>query len=149
MNNPYDFQEIHSPTTWDKLRLINERKACYRRRRQLDKRLFDAMEGGQEDAFEMIGKAYQYITDGAGMKSQSFMRTDPATRANHDYLTQLADVYLKWARGCCKERISHAMVIDTVVFGKSLKQVSDERRLKYYAVRRNFYDGLDLFLKFM
>ncbi|HCS23948.1 MAG TPA: hypothetical protein DIW20_09385 [Rhodospirillaceae bacterium] len=58
---------------------------------------------------------------------------------------RLVHGYIEWTKQCHREKISHAMIIDILVFGASCRQQDLDRRLRRGKARKNLMDGLTLY----
>lgn len=138
-------QEKIAPTEALRLRGTQEDNAA--RRRIVDARLWDAMSPAQQDAALQIAEAFETMGRGLGYVSSDWQRIPGAggpggAGAAH---SRLIHGYVEWTKQCHREKISHAMMIDILVFGFSCRQQDRDRRLRSGSARKNLMDGLTLY----
>lgn len=117
------------------------------RRRIVDARLWDAMSPAQQDAALQIAEAFETMGRGLGYVASDWQRIPGAggpggAGAAH---SRLIHGYVEWTKHCHREKISHAMIIDILVFGFSCRQQDRDRRLRSGSSRKNLMDGLTLY----
>jgi len=139
------WQEKRSPTTPVQLRGAAADGAGARRR-IVDARLWDAMTGAQQDAALQIAEAFEAMSSGLGYRTSDWQHI-PGTAAGGAGAahSRLIHGYVEWTKNCHREKISHAMVVDILVFGSSCRQQDRDRRLRGGSARRNLMDGLTLY----
>lgn len=117
------------------------------RRRITDARLWDAMSGAQQDAALQIARAFETMSRGLGYATSDWRRIPGAQGAGNAGAAQgrLVHAYVAWTKQCHREKISHAMIVDILVFGISCRRQDAERRLRRGAARQNLMDGLSLY----
>jgi len=69
----------------------------------------------------------------------------PAASGHGAAHVRLVHGYIEWTKQCHREKISHAMIIDILVFGASCRQQDLDRRLRRGKARKNLMDGLTLY----
>jgi len=139
-------QELLAPTTPVRLRGAAGGEDVTRRR-IVDARLWDAMSGAQQDAALQIAMAFETMGRGLGYVSSDWQRIPGATGAGNAGAAhgRLVHGYVEWTKQCHREKISHAMIIDILVFGFSCRQQDSDRRLRRGSARKNLMDGLTLY----
>ncbi|MDY0008592.1 MAG: hypothetical protein RBS08_02690 [Bdellovibrionales bacterium] len=138
-------QEKQSPTAAVRLRGAGEDVAA--RRRIVDARLWDAMTTAQQDAALQIAEAFETMGRGLGYVTSDWQRIPGACGAGNAGAahSRLIYGYIEWTKQCHREKISHAMIVDILVFGVSCRQQDRDRRLRSGSARRNLMDGLTLY----
>ncbi|MBW7911411.1 MAG: hypothetical protein H3C49_09125 [Alphaproteobacteria bacterium] len=139
-------QEMQAPTETVRLRGAAG-GADVTRRRIVDARLWDAMSPAQQDAALQIAMAFETMGRGLGYVTSDWQRIPGAggtgnVGAAH---ARLVHGYIEWTKQCHREKISHAMIIDILVFGASCRQQDLDRRLRRGNARKNLMDGLTLY----
>lgn len=138
-------QERQNPTEAVRLRGAYEGDAA--RRRIVDARLWDAMSPTQQDAALQIAEAYETMGRGLGYVTSDWQRIPGASGVGNAGAahSRLIHGYIEWTKQCHREKISHAMIIDILVFGFSCRQQDRDRRLRRGSARKNLMDGLTLY----
>ncbi|MEZ0263039.1 MAG: hypothetical protein ACAH80_18685 [Alphaproteobacteria bacterium] len=111
-----------------------------------DKQLKKALGDDRMKAMCSLRSAYKMIEAGMGMQTFNPFR-QPGGGGDVEAGAKLMDFYWSWAVDVQKARLSHAMCIETVVFGKSLAEVQSENRRGRLAVKENLIACLDLAVK--
>lgn len=136
---PHDFQEIHSPTkTYSKTT----------RQRIIDARLWNALSPTAQEAAIRIERACHLLNKGLGFRISAPHRerlSGTSRPQTDDFQNHLTDFYMKWARACQTEDISHAAALDILVFGKSCSAVDKARRIRKGWTRNNLDQALGLY----
>lgn len=141
---PHEWAEAHSPTDFYDVRITSERRAHLCRRRQWDAKLWDSLKSNEQDAMQAINGGFQVICSGLGVKTFNPFRVQ-GTPGNIDYGAELYRWYMEWGEKCNKQKISHAMCMDIISYGKSVREVARDRRCSRFAIRRNLGLGLGLY----
>lgn len=138
-------QEKQNPTEAVRLRGAHDGDAA--RRRIVDARLWDAMSPAQQDAALQIAEAFETMGRGLGYVTSDWQRIPGASGAGNAGAahSRLIHGYVEWTKQCHREKISHAMIIDILVFGFSCRQQDRDRRLRSGSARKNLMDGLTLY----
>lgn len=141
----HDLQERHAPTIAMAHPDGPARQSI--RRRIVDARLWDAMTSPQQRAALQIVAAYEAMSRGLGRVTSDWARVPGSGGASalSDGQSRFLDLYMDWVTACQKKKISHAMIVDVLVFGKSFRTVDRERRQRAGSARRNMMDGLDTY----
>lgn len=145
---PHDFQEQHSPTETVELRGHGQRTTDRHQRRLLDARLWDSLTPPQQDAALEIAATYQRFSGSLGYKMMDPHRLPGGQKSPDDpsvHQTHILSLYFDWAKTCQKQKHSHAMTVDILVFGHSCRQVDKERRQRRGTARQNLVDCLNLY----
>lgn len=147
LKTTHDQQESHSPTEAFSLKLSAERQSERGRRRVVDARLWDAMSPAQQDAAAEIAIACETMGRGIGYVISDWQRLPGA--GGHGNVSEaharLIGVYIDWAQRCHRQKISHALVVDILVFGFSCKMLDRDRRTRAGTARDNLMRGLSLY----
>lgn len=145
--SPHDFQERHSPTESVTLRLTATKETVKSQRRIVDARLWDAMSPSQQRAAVEIATAFETMGRGLGYVASDWQRIPGATGPSSaaEAHSRLINTYIDWTRRCHGRKVSHAMVIDILVFGFSCKALDRDRRVRAGAARENLLEGLSLY----
>lgn len=145
--SPHDFQERHSPTESVTLRLACAKETVRSQRRIVDARLWDAMGASQQRAALEIAAAFETMGRGLGYVASDWQRVPGATGPSSvaEAHSRLINTYIDWTRRCHGRKVSHAMVIDILVFGFSCKALDRDRRVRSGAARENLMEGLSLY----
>lgn len=144
---PHAQQEKHSPTESVTVRLSSERTTQKSQRRIVDARLWESLSGEQQDAAIEIALAFEMMGKGLGYVTSDWQRI-PGCRgpgnvgAAH---ARLINGYVDWTKQCHREKISHSMIIDVLVFGFGCRALDRERRTASGTTRQNLMDGLTLY----
>lgn len=138
-------QETLAPT--EAVRLRGKEEDGTARRRIVDARLWDAMSAAQQDAALQIALAFETMGRGLGYVSSDWQRIPGARGAGNAGAahSRLIHGYVEWTKQCHREKISHAMIVDILVFGFSCRQQDRDRRLRSGSARKNLMDGLTLY----
>lgn len=133
-------QELLAPTTPVHLRGAAGGEDVTRRR-IVDARLWDAMSGTQQDAALQIAMAFETMGRGLGYVSSDWQRIPGAAGAGNAGAAhgRLVHGYVEWTKQCHREKISHAMIIDILVFGSSCRQQDRKRANKSLIYINNVY----------
>jgi hypothetical protein len=147
--SPQDFQERHDPTEAFFQRLAAGMQREAGQRRIVDGRLWDSMDAVQQSAAVRIAASYESMGRGMGYVRSNWERMPGADSrgGSSDSQERMIGDYAEWARRCAIARISHAMVIDVLVFGVSLTKSDRDRRLRKGTARKNLFEGLDLYCR--
>lgn len=136
-------QEQHAPTRPVFLRGVSEAP----RQRIVDARLWEAMTSAQQDAALQIALAFETMGRGLGYVISNWQRI-PGCRGQVNAAEahgRLIRGYIDWTKACHKRKISHAMIVDILVFGFSCRAQDKERRQRRGTARENLLDGLSLY----
>lgn len=138
---PHDFQETHSPS-----------KAVSKTTRQriLDARLWNSLSPHAQEAAMRIERTCHIMNKGLGFRiSSPHKERVSGNRPQTDdaYHNHLTDTYMKWARACQEEHLSHAACLDILVFGKSCASVDKARKVRKGWARQNLDACLGLYCK--
>lgn len=145
----YDLQQLkfrdrhQDGLSWDMVKVTAERKARERVRSKPDKRLFDAMTPEQEEAFYKIAYASHILTAGLGFK---IMRYEDIPRSIGQGLDEDAlnlARYKAWRRLCQMRHISGLMAEDVIVYGLSLRESDEGRKMRHGTARTNLFKCLE------
>jgi hypothetical protein len=143
----HDQQETHSPTEGVSLKISAERQQVRCQRRIVDARLWDAMTPVQQDAALEIARAYETMGRGLGYAASDWARI-PGGSGSHNMAeaqSRLVNFYIDWTKACHKNAVSHALIIDVLVFGFSCRAVDRDRRQRAGTCRQNLMQGLTLY----
>ena len=127
---------------WDMVR-NGLRTLGKRLRVSCDARLWNGMTSEQQDAYEQIGLAYSIITSGMGMGAMDLLRVRGGM-GDAEYGAVLTAGYFEWARGVQRRKLDHAMALDSIVFGHSLRDIDRNRRQAKGRARSNLVMCLDV-----
>lgn len=147
----HDQQEKHSPTQAAALP-GNGRSAAYTsqkaapQRRILDARLWDALTPAQQNAAQQIAHDYEIMSRGLGYSNSDWTRVRGSGNAGAMHGMAVSS-YVEWAQQCLRDKISHAMAIDIIVFGHSCRAVDRDRRVRAGTARQNLVDALTLYCR--
>lgn len=148
-DTPHRRQEAHSASENVTLRNGNTKEKHDSRRRITDARLWDAMSGAQQDAALNIAFAFETMGKGLGYVTSNWERipgsSGPGTAA--DMHARLIHGYVEWTKLCAREKVSHSMIIDILVFGFSCRALDQDRRTARGFSRQNLLAGLSLYCK--
>lgn len=136
-------QEMQSPTEAVRLRGAAGGDDVTRRR-IVDARLWDAMSPAQQDAALQIAMAFETMGRGLGYVTSDWQRIPGVGNVGAAH-ARLVHGYIEWTKQCHREKVSHAMIIDILVFGASCRQQDLDRRLRRGNARKNLMDGLTLY----
>jgi hypothetical protein len=135
---PHSLQEPKAATIQD--------NTVSARRRIVDARLWNAMSPLQRQAALQVTLAFEVMGKGLGYKISSWESTSGGGHDSAiDAHARLIGHYIDWTKRCFKNKISHSMIIDVLVFGSSLGQSDRDRRLRKGSARRNLLNGLSLY----
>lgn len=150
----HDKQEKHSPTQAATLSphdpavtAARDGNAPKPRRRIVDARLWEAMTPVQQHAARQVVAAFEGMSRGMGYAGSDWTRVRGGKSSLSETQTRHIDSYVEWAAACQREKISHAMILDILVFGHSCRAVDRDRRLRAGSARENFIAGLDLYCR--
>jgi hypothetical protein len=148
---PHDHQEKHSPT--ENFSLPPEESAQKQeihsnQRRIVDARLWGAMTAIQQIAAMDIAVTVESLSAGLGFAKVDLnhVRGSAGGNASEAHGHKIR-AYFEWAQKCHHLKISHAMILDILVFGHSCRQADRDRRVRAGSARQNLMDGLDLYCK--
>jgi len=142
----HDQQETHSPTQGVSQKISAERQQVRCQRRIVDARLWDAMTPAQQDAALDIARAFETMGRGLGYAGSDWERIPGGGGHNiAEAQSRLINFYIDWTKHCHKNRISHALIIDVLVFGFSCRAVDRDRRNRTGTCRQNLMAGLTLY----
>jgi hypothetical protein len=144
---PHSLQERHSPTQASLIRLTPERHAQNNQRRIVDARLWEAMTPMQQDAAIEIALGCESMGRGMGF-AQTDLQRIPGSRGQNnvgEFHGRLINTYIEWTKLCHRRKVSHAMILDVLVFGIPLAQCDRDRRVRKGSSRKNLLDGLNLY----
>lgn len=146
---PHDIQERHSPTQDACVRLEADNIPARSRRRILDARLWEAMNGAQQQAALEITRAYEALARGLGYTVSDWERLPGTanTLTPAEIHRRMIGNYNDWTALCRRERLSHSMIVDVLVFGVTCRALDRDRRVKKGACRENLMAGLNLYAK--
>lgn len=144
--SPHAVQERQSPTETVDIRVPGERDLRQNRRRMVDARLWDAMDDEQQRAALEVVMAFQSMGRGLGYASADWTRL-PGSRGMNagDIQARLIHDYIDWTKRCHKEKISHSMAIDVLVYGFTCQMIDRDRRVRAGTTRKNLMDSLTLY----
>lgn len=143
---PHRLQETHSPTEAGTASR-GARTTESHRRRIVDARLWEGMTPAQQDAAIVLSRAYEMMTRGLGYAASNWQRI-PGSRNPSNISTthaRLVTEYVDWTKRCHQRDISHAMILDILVFGVSLAHSDRDRRVRKGTSRKNLLEGLSLY----
>ncbi len=146
---PHDFQERHSPTESVQVRGSGNRQVETSQRRIVDARLWESMSGAQQGAALEIALSYETMGRGMGYVVSNWQRI-PGARGQSNVAeahARLIRGYIEWTTACHKQKISHSMIIDVLVYGIALSKQDRDRRVRKGASRANYLAGLSLYCK--
>ncbi|MBI1215070.1 MAG: hypothetical protein GC185_04530 [Alphaproteobacteria bacterium] len=144
---PHDFQERHSPTEGVTTRLTPDRRQERGQRRIVDARLWEAMSAPQQSAALEISRAFETMGKGLGYVTSDWERIPGCAGPNDAAEAHMrrVDTYVEWTKRCHREKVSHSMVIDVLVFGFSCRALDRDRRVRPGAARDNLLAGLSIY----
>ncbi len=151
---PADWQEAHAPTERVILRDDGGRRVGSARRRKVDARLWESFTPDQERAARRIQETAARITAGTearigrydGMPAGGTPGV-PGDDPDAEQLRALKDRYTAWVRACRDEGVSHAAVLDVLLFGQSCRATDRARRKRKGWAKANLMAGLDLYCR--
>lgn len=146
---PHDFQEKIAPSKKVTVRLTAERRVEKCHRRIVDSRLWEAMSAPEQEAALEIALASETMGKGLGYVQSDWQRIPGCRGVSHatEMHSRLINNYIDWTKSCHKEKVSHAMIIDILVFGFSCRKVDSERRMRSGCARQNLLAGLALYAR--
>lgn len=110
-----------------------------------DARLVEMLEGLMLDAaYHQIYNAYTAIAGGQMARSMDHSRAKGESRSDEGNAGLLMAQYFTWAQAVQKARLSHAMCMDVIAFGNSLRQVDKDRRQPRGRAKINLVECLKL-----
>lgn len=144
-----DFQEYHSPTVIDEImikypdaaRPVRERA----RRRASDARLWGSLDALEQRAAEDITRGYNLITNGVGVKCQTFEKV--YGRGDPDKDVRTMQDYHKWGRKCIAHGLSVNAVLNVLVEGRSCSEVDRQMLRRNGFSKENLNDALSIYIK--
>lgn len=144
---PHDFQEKRSPSKKISVRLTAERSVEKCHRRIVDSRLWEAMSAPEQEAALEIALAYETMGRGLGYVQSDWQRIPGCKGASQatEMHSRLINQYIDWTKACHKKKVSHAMIVDILVFGFSCRKVDHDRRMRSGSARQNLLAGLSLY----
>ena len=145
---PHALQEKHAPTEPVRLRgQTRDQDSC--QRRIVDARLWEALDGAQQDAALAIAFAFEAMSKGLGFATSNWQRVpgarNPMGVANGH--ARLTGTYVEWTEACHKAGVSHSMVIDILCFGITCRALDRDRRVRAGTSRQNLIEGLALYAR--
>ena len=146
---PHDFQERNAPTETVSVKLSSKRYAQKGQRRIVEARLWESLTPSQQDAALEISFAFETMSRGMGYAASNWQRI-PGGRGAGGLLeaqARLVNVYIEWTKECHKNKVSHSMIADVLVFGFPPSMLDCDRRVRKGTSRQNLIDGLDLYCK--
>jgi len=148
-DTPHRQQEKHSASETVRLRNNKTRETEESRRRITDARLWEAMSGAQQDAALNIAFAFETMGKGLGYVTSNWQRIPGSSGPGNaaDMHGRLIHGYVEWTKLCAKEKVSHSMIIDILVFGFSCRSLDRDRRTAAGFSRQNLLAGLSLYCK--
>jgi hypothetical protein len=147
MADAHDWQETHSPTEPVSLRSGDGRTRHATQRRVTDAKLWDNMTTQQQDAALEIALAFEVMGRGLGYATSDWTRVPGGGGNAGEAHGRLINDYIGWTVACHKNKISHSMIIDILVYGFSCRALDRDRRVKTGTARQNLIEGLILYAK--
>ncbi len=149
---PHCFQEKHSKTKKVVISDADNGRDIHCHRRILDSRLWDGLEVIQQDAAISIEKSFRLLSSGTGYSKSDLTKIGQASFIDRglndtEFHAEITNRYIEWTKLCLENRISHAIILDVLVFGKSLSLIDCERRVRKGTAKLNLIEGLDLYCK--
>jgi hypothetical protein len=146
---PHSRQEKHSPTVPVKTvrTTVSAVSQPQTQRRIVDARLWAALTPAQQTSALEIALAFETLGRGLGYIASDWKRI-PGCRGQSnaaDAHARLVNTYIDWTQRCQRKKVSHAMIVDVLVFGFSCRQVDRDRRQRTGTARKNLVDGLCLY----
>jgi hypothetical protein len=148
-DEPIDYQEQHSPTVIDEIKIkLKDASRVTReriRRRRTDAQLWGSFSELETQAAERIAWGFNIITEGVGYKGQSFERKygsgDPlkAVSASQDYT--------QWVLRCQSAGVNIDWVLKVLVEGASPRAIDRQNRRQSGACRENLLAGLGVYIR--
>ena len=129
------------------VKLTEDRKAHEGFMCNLHARLIDSLDQPQQDAVIDITLGFEGATRGMGMKISSYSQRMDVGLSNDDKLQDLVKLYFKWATELQREKLSHAMAMDVIGYGKPLRDIDRDRGLRKETAKRNLIKCLDIYCK--
>ncbi|GEM_PF-4134465 len=129
------------------VKLSGERKAHEGFMCNIHAKLLDALDMTQQDAMVDIILGFEGLTRGMGVKVGSYGPRVDKSYSTGSRMMELEGLYVQWSKLCQVERVSHAMAMDSVAYGKSLRQIDHDRRQRTGTAKSNLIDALDLYCK--
>lgn len=145
-------QEKHSPTEEVSIRITSDRSYVSGRQRIVDARLWSAMTPAQQKAAICVARAFETMGRGLGYAASDWERIPGESYSGENASERHARLireYIEWTTACAREKISHAMIIDILSFGKPCSAVDRERRVRTGTARSNLLQGLALYCRLL
>lgn len=144
-----DFQELHSPSVIDEIhiklkdatRIVRERV----RRRGSDARLWGSLDSLQSSAAEQISKGFNLITNGVGVKCQTFEKT--YGRSDPDKQIIAMQAYHEWGRRCSNLGVNVNWILEILVEGRTCSNIDMRFNKRKGTAKLNLLSGLDEYVK--
>ena len=141
---PHDLQERHAPTETVKITQAKDSSATVHRR-IVDARLWDGLDGLQQQAALEIATTFERLNRGMGFASSDWQRVPGG--GGGDGHTLLAGPYIDWTTACARQKLSHSMAVDILCFGISCTALDRDRRVRTGTSRANLLAALTLYAK--
>lgn len=143
----HDHQEKHSPTEAVTIRQSATRTQHQGYQRIVEAKLWGAMTPPQQDAAQHIATAFETMGRGLGYVTSNWQRIPGCTGQGNisESHARLISGYVEWAKRCHKEKISHSMILDILIYGHSCRRVDQDRRIRSGTARKNLMEGLVLY----
>ena len=150
---PQAWQELHSPTEAVMGQISADRMGFLHRRRKVDKRLREIIDGNENDRYrrgeaaDAIEAAYRLITEGIGVKIQSLVRRGGNSRADwRPHEIDLVRAYDTWADQAARRKLCVQDVQRILVDGETLKQQDTRCGQRRGKAKQHLLDALDLYV---
>ena len=145
---PHDYQEQHSPTVPQRIKTGPDSNITKVRRRALDSRIWNSLNIPQQEAALKIQYGYEHMSKGRGFKiSAPHIERNGGRAPYRENLSQTAAIefYMRWAKSCIKNGLSHAACLDIIVFGKTCSAVDKDRQTRKGAAKQNLIACLNVY----
>ena len=129
------------------VKLTENRKAHEGFMCNLHARLIDSLDQPQQDAVIDITLGFEGATRGMGIKISSYAQRMDVGISNDDKLQDLVKLYFKWATEVQREKLSHAMAMDVIGYGKPTRDVDRDRGIRRGTASANLIKCLDVYCK--
>ena len=129
------------------VKLTEDRKAHEGFMCNIHAKLLDALDMTQQDAMKDICLGFELLTRGMGVKVGSYGPRVDKSYGAQNRMMELEGLYVQWSKLCMVEKLSHAMAMDAIAYGKSMRQIDHDRRQKTGTARANLIEALDLYCK--
>ena len=150
---PQAWQELHSPTEAVMGQISAGRMGFLYKQRKVDKQLRRMIEGTENDrlrrgdAADAIEAAYRLITEGVGVKVQSFARRGGNPRPDwRPHEIDLVRAYNTWADQATRRKLSVQDVERIIVHGETLKHQDRRRVQRRGKAKQHLLEALDLYV---